>query len=265
MQPGSPSGGSGAPLQFRRRQGSGLDDGGGPPPPNTPINAVGPGRPGTGLGGGAGPLGGDMLSMGPDATLPRGHVPLAPCLTYIGADEANKLIKKAVEDGFDGLFIFEIELDVNRVVGKVINDTRIRVLLPKENVKETKAIFSCKRLNNIQASKSVAKGESDGVTDAVELTVKKTEEGFALQSIPAALTPEIISTKRIPSLIADKSGSVIDRLSEVNFYYSQGMIDDKQKADAFEGIAGEQGTAIVSGTPEDKLEAVEKLLERELR
>jgi hypothetical protein len=154
---------------------------------------------------------------------------------------------------------------VNRVVGKVINDTRIRVLLPKENVKESKAIFSCKRLNNIQAAKSVAKGESDGVTDAVELTVKKTEEGFGLQAIPSALTPEIISTKRIPSLIADKSGSVIDRLSEVNFYYSQGMIDDKQKADAFEGIGGEQGTAIASGTPEDKLEAVEKLLEHELR
>jgi hypothetical protein len=266
MKPSS-GGAPGAPMQFRRRwQGNNMTDGEAPGPANA-------GNAGAGLMGGFGRPGfggppsapSAPAAYGPDLELPAGFVALAPCLTYIGSDETNKLLKKANEHGFDGLFIFEIELTQNKVLNKVINETRIRLLLPKENIKETKAVFSSKRLNNNQAAKSRSKGESDGIDDVVELVVKKTQENFGLVQVPSALTPEVISSKRLPALASDKSMLVIDRLSEVNFYFSQGLIDDNQKADAFEKIAGATGQTLAIGALDERLDVVEKLLERDFK
>ena len=107
------------------------------------------------------------------------------------------------------------------------------------------------------------KGEPDGLDDIVEKIIKVTKDGIALQPLPAALTPEYVATKRIPSLAKDSETPLIERLSEVNYYFYKGYIDEGQKADAFEQIAGQQGRSIASGTPSEKLAAVEKLLEKD--
>lgn len=249
---GSSAGATKAPLQFPQ-QGGFFD------PDGPQGGAPGPGGRGPGSRNAAGPSGAMPPSFGAGASA------LAPCMTFIGSDDTTKLVKKAIAEGYDALIIFEVDLQVNRLLKTVINDTRIRVLLPAENAKDTKAVLTSKRLNNVQARKSAAKGESDGVDEAVELIVKKIEETFGLHEIPAALSPEIVSNKRIPALVADKSVPVLDRLSEVNLYYANGLIDENQKAAAFEKIAGQQGATIATGTPEEKLAAVEKLLQREFK
>ena len=222
------------------------------------------GRPGM-FGEGRGPGGGMLPAFGNNAMLPAGSTPIAPCLTFIGVDESTKLMKKAVQDGYDVLMIFEVTIGINRVIGKVTNDTLIRVVQPNIVSKDVKKVYVSKILNNLQVARSKLKGEPDGVDEAMEKIIKSTEEAIGLQAIPTGLTPEIIATRRIPTLIKETETSVIDRLSEVNLYYSKGYVDETQKADAFEKIAGQAGRVIATGSPAEKLAEVGKLLEREFK
>lgn len=255
-------------------------------PGNPGMGMSGPGNPGMGVAGpdepGAGMAGPGMFgngnafgngmanrgtsNPGPFAVgrLPAGSSPLAPCLTFIGVDETSKLMKKAVEEGYDGLMLFEVTVAMNKLQ-KVTNDTFIRVVQPSLVAKEVKRVYVSTTINNIQFAKAQAKGDADGLEDIVEKTVKMTKDGLALQPIPAGLTPELIATKRIPSLASDSETSVIDRLSEVNFYYYKGFIDENQKADAFEQIASQDGRSLAMGTEAEKKIAIEKLLERDLK
>ena len=222
------------------------------------------GRPGM-FGEGRGPGGGMPPAFGNNAMLPAGSTPIAPCLTFIGVDESTKLMKKAVQDGYDALMIFEVTIGINRVIQKVTNDTLIRVVQPNIVPKDVKKVYVSKILNNLQVARSKSKGEPDGVDEAMEKIIKSTEEAIGLQAIPTGLTPEIIATRRIPALIKETETSVIDRLSEVNLYYSKGYLDETQKSDAFEKIAGQAGRVIATGSPAEKLAEVGKLLEREFK
>ncbi len=229
-----------------------------------PFKFLQGGRPGM-FGEGRGP-GGDMPpAFGNNAMLPAGSTPIAPCLTFIGVDESTKLMKKAVQDGYDALMIFEVTIGVNRVIQRVTNDTLVRVVQPSIVPKDVKKIYVSKVLNNLQVERSKSKGESDGVDEAMEKIIKSTEEAIGLESIPTILTPELIATKRVPALIKETETSVIDRLSEVNLYFSKGYLDETQKADAFEKIAGQAGRVIATGSPTEKLAEVQKLVDREFK
>ena len=258
--PGYPGPGAPGPSTF----GPGTS---GPDMPDSGMMG-GPGMRGPGMGGpGMGGPGtrGNAPQLSTDPKLPPGSSPLAPCLTFIGVDEASKLMKKAWQDGYDGLMLFEVTIGVNRTYNFVLNDTMVRVVQPNAVPKDVKRIYVSKSFNNIQFAKTKAKGEPDGLSEAIEKIIKGTEEGLALQSFPAALTPEIIATKRIPTLVKDTDVSVLDRLSEVNLYYYKGFIDETRKADAFEQIAGQPGRVIATGSPAERLAAIEKLLEREFK
>ena len=194
-----------------------------------------------------------------------GATPLVPCLTYIGVDEGSKLLKKAITEEYDALILFELEIGFNRILNKVTNDTRVRVVIPKEVAKDTKAIYSSKKLNNLQAAKSKAAGDSDGVQEVIEALIKKLEEGLALKEMPSALTADIVTKRLVPAIVEDDNGSVLSRLSEVNYYYAKGYIDENSKSDAFEKIASKNGLALATGTKKEKTEAIEKLLDDELK
>lgn len=223
---------------------------------------MGPGGMGPG-GMGQGGMGqGGMPGFGPDFKIPAGSTPIGPGMTYIGVDESSKLIKKAAQEGYDCLMIFELEISFNRILNKANNDTRIKVLVPNEVVKDTEGVFSSKKLNNIAALKAKSGGQSDGVDDVVELVVKKTVEKFGLQEIPSTLTLAGVK-KSIATLIDDKDRPVMERLSEINFYYAKGYIDENEKASAFERIDEKLGSTLATGTSSEKLAAIEKLLERD--
>ncbi len=268
--PGFPGPGTPGPSAFGPgTPGPGTPDSGmmgGPGFGNPGMGGPGMGNPGMGGPGMGGPgMGGNAPQLSTDPKLPAGSSPLAPCLTFIGVDEASKLMKKAWQEGYDGLMLFEVTIGVNQIIQKVTNDTLVRVVQPNSVPKDVKRIYVSKSFNNIQFARSKAKGEPDGLSEAIEKVIKGTEEGLALQSFPSALTPEIIATKRIPTLIKDTELSVLDRLSEVNLYYYKGFIDETRKADAFEQIAGQPGRVIATGSPVERLAAIEKLLEREFK
>ena len=197
--------------------------------------------------------------------LPVGSSPIAPSLTFIGEDDLTKLMKKAVKDGYDALMIFEVTIGANQAIQMVTNDTVIRVVQPNIVAKNVKRIFLSNTLSNLKVARSKMRGEPDGVDEELEKVIKGTEKGIGLQDIPTALTPQLISGSRLPALIKETERSVVDRLSEVNFYYYKGYLDENQKADGFEQIAGESGRVIAIGSPSEKLAAIEKLLEREFK
>jgi hypothetical protein len=233
---------------------------------------AGPGMFGNANGGGNGMFGNGMPNRGTPnlgpfaiAKLPAGSTPLAPCLTYIGVDETSKLMKKAVQEGYDGRMLFEVASGFNMRLRVVTNDTFVRVVQPSLVAKDVKRVYVSTTINNLQFAKSQAKGDADGLEDTVEKTIRMTKEGLALQPIPAGMTPELIANKRIPALASDSETSVIDRLSEVNFYYYKGFIDENQKADAFEKIASQLGRTVAMGSIAEKKDAVEKLLEQEFK
>jgi hypothetical protein len=208
-----------------------------------------------------------------DTLLPTGHTAIAPGLTYLGSDEQSKLIKKATQAGFDCLILFELDIKQNQMLQKTLNETRMRAVLPREAAKDVKSIGASKVLNNLQAAKAKASGSSDGVDEAVELIIKKLEENLALVSIPSLspvpteLTLDFVVKQRIPQLVDDKDKelTMMERLLEVNFYYLKGFIDEKEKADAFEKIAGTSGLQAAEGSTSDRRKAVEKLLEKEFK
>ncbi len=193
-------------------------------------------------------------------TLPSGASGLAPCLTYIGSDTVAELIKKAQEAGYDALVVVDVVVAVNRVTRVVKNDAQLRLI----NLKDGKKAFVSTSFSNVTVAKEKAASRSDGVEKAVDVFVKKTEEFFGLQEIPEKLTAEIITSKRLPSLCKDKSKSKIDRLSEVNYYFSKNLISGKQREEAYTAIAGNVGVTLANGSPEEKFEVVTKMLEKEL-
>lgn len=193
--------------------------------------------------------------------LPRDVAPLAPCLAFIGVDESNDLIKKASSLGFDALIVYEVEVKLNRVNGVINNDGRVRLIDLKDP--KSKRSYSGSKLNNVQVARDIEKGDKP-IDSVVKMVIKKTRENFALQEMPSALTAEIIKTKRLPTLVSDRERSKIELLSEVNLYYSMGLIDSSDKTAAFEKILGPDGNALATGGEEEKLKILEKLIEREL-
>ncbi|MEQ1829330.1 MAG: hypothetical protein ABL921_25420, partial [Pirellula sp.] len=112
-----------------------------------------------------------------DSILPAGYSAIAPGMTYIGTGDQAKLLKKAAQEGFDCLIIFE--LDIRPMPNsKTANDTRIKAMLPREVTKDVKSIGASKTLNNVQVAKARSAGSSDGVEEAIELVIKKLEDNL---------------------------------------------------------------------------------------
>jgi hypothetical protein len=80
-----------------------------------------------------------------------------------------------------------------------------------------------------------------------------------LPNIPA----ESVKKKRLPALAADTSRTVLDRLAEVQLYFSKGLIDETLKVDAFGAIAGPDGLTLATGTIDEKLPILEKMIKRD--
>lgn len=200
-----------------------------------------------------------------DSILPSGYTAVAPGLTYIGADEKNKLIKKAAQEGFDCLIYFEIEI---RPGPKTVNETRISVLLPREATKDVKSLGATKELNNVHAAKAKEKGGSDGVDEAIDSVIKRIQDNLTLSPLPADTAFfDYVTKQRIPDLVNNKDEdlSTMERLIEVNFYYLKGFIDENERATAFESIAQTNGQLIATGKSSEKTKAIEKILEKEFK
>jgi hypothetical protein len=85
-------------------------------------------------------------------------------------------------------------------------------------------------------------------------------EKVSLQPIPEKLTPDYVTKTRLPAIVANDKLSKLCKLSEVNFYYHKGYLDEAQRADFYERIAGELAEDVLSEDLEVRETAILELL-----
>jgi hypothetical protein len=262
--PGLGAGGMGGTPPGMGGDGMGMPPGMGPGMGSGMGSGMPPGMGGSGFGGG---MGGDFAPQKPvldpaDTRIALGVTPLAPCLHFIGTNDVNNLIEKAYEGGYDALIIFEVEVTQNRNNGTVSNTAKIRCLVPAANPKESEIIIKSRQLNNREVALARRKKDAnDGIKDVVNSVMRKLTERISLKPIPDKLTPEFVTGKRLPGLLSDQGIPKLDKLGEINFYYAKGYIDEAQRSDFFERIAGELGAQVLSNDSEEKESAIKELLD----
>ena len=193
--------------------------------------------------------------------LPSGSIPLGSGLVYIGsAENTAKLTERAIEQHYDALIVFEVDASMIMVNRSIKNDCRIRAV-PLKSAKDSKekAIVSTS-LNNREMAQD--KDPNSKIENAVSQFIDKLAEAYTLDDLPN-IPAESVKTRRLATLASDNSRSVLDRLAEVQLYFSKGLIDETLKVDAFTQIAGSDGQTLASGTEEERAATLDKLLKRD--
>ena len=241
----------------------------------TGLQLGGPGAPGGMMPGfgsesggnpGAGPSLSNLQSLvknfdASDLQLPSGSIPLGAGLVYIGSSESlADLTKRASEQHYDALIVFEVDASMIIANRSIKNDCRIRAINLKAAKDAKDKSFTSSSLNNRDIA--MDKNPETKIGNAVNGFMQKLFEGYALDDLPN-IPAESVKKKRLPALAADTSRTVLDRLAEVQLYFSKGLIDETLKVDAFGAIAGPDGQTLATGTIDEKLPILEKMIKRD--
>jgi hypothetical protein len=195
-----------------------------------------------GAAGSAGPSFANLQSMvknfnPKDLQLPSGSIALGAGLVYIGSGESlSELTKRATEQHYDGLIVFEVDASMIIANRSIKNDCRIRAINLKAAKDAKDKSFTSSSLNN----REIAADKNP------ETKIENAVNGF-IQKLQAA----------------DNSRTVLDRLAEVQLYFSKGLIDETLKVDAFGAIAGSDGQVLATGTIDEKLPVLDKIIKRD--
>ena len=241
----------------------------------TGLQLGGPGAPGGMMPGfgsesggnpGAGPSLSNLQSLvknfdASDLQLPSGSIPLGAGLVYIGKFESlAEMTKQASEQHYDALIVFEVDASMIIANRSIKNDCRIRAINLKAAKDSKDKSFTSSSLNNRDIA--MDKNPETKIENAVNGFMQKLFEGYALDDLPN-IPAESVKKKRLPALAADTSRTVLDRLAEVQLYFSKGLIDETLKVDAFGAIAGPDGQTLATGTIDEKLPILEKMIKRD--
>jgi len=245
--------------------------------PGLGAGGLGAGFPGGGFpGGGSGFGGGAAAPSGPslsnlqqyiknfdanDIQLPSGWTALGSGLVYIGSgDSLADLTKRANEAHFDGLIVFEVDASMVIANRTIKNDCRIRAVNLKAAKDAKDKAFTSSSLNNREVA--LDKNPETKIENAVSAFMQRLQEAYMLEGLPN-LPAESVKKKRLPALAADTSRTVLDRLAEVQLYFSKGLIDETLKVDAFGAIAGPDGQVLATGTLDERLPVIARMIKRD--
>jgi hypothetical protein len=193
--------------------------------------------------------------------LPSGSIPLGSGLVYIGsAENIAKLTERAIEQHYDALIVFEVDASMIIANRSIKNDCRMRAV-PLKSSKDTKdkGIISTS-LNNREMAQD--KDPNSKIENAVSQFIEKLADAYALDDLPN-IPADSVKNRRLATLASDNTRTVLDRLAEVQLYFSKGLIDETLKVDAFTQIAGADGQTLSSGTVEERAATLDKLLKKE--
>jgi hypothetical protein len=229
--------------------------------------ATQPGRPGFGAPGVPGSSGSGFGSnqapaldpaLAKDLQLPSDTIPLSSGLTYIGkGDNVGELTKRALEQNYDVLIVFEVDVSFLRVNQTIKNDCRIRAVDLRADKEAKEKIIVSTQLNNRDIA--VDKEGDARIEKAVDNFIKKLSETYALENLPN-FKAESITGRRLKDLVNDKTRSKLDLLCEIELYAYRGLMDNTLKLAAFDRIAGSDGKELVNSQPEDRIPILEKMI-----
>jgi hypothetical protein len=196
-----------------------------------------------------------------DLQMPSGSIALGAGLVYIGSSESlSELTKQAAQQHYDALIVFEVDASMIIANRSIKNDCRMRAINLRAAKDSKEKTFTSSSLNNRDIA--LDKNPETKIANAVDSFMQKLQEAYMLEDLPN-FPAESVKKKRLPALAADTNRTVLDRLAEVQLYYAQGLIDETLKVDAFGAIAGSDGQVLATGSIDEKLPVLEKMIQRD--
>ncbi len=203
-----------------------------------------------GAGGGADYGGAGDGGAGPAATaskpITKGMV-VTPGLVYIGTGTQAELMQQTADQGYDGLFLFEVKVTHKRRGNLIENTTRLRFM-----GRDGKNVASTSPLENIDIEKDKLRGiENNSLSKNIDRIFAGFDEKAALIDLPP-LKPEH-AQDRIRQLLVDPQVNNLTKLFEARLYHSMDLLSDHELAQVYQIILrGNDGLALASGTLADR-------------
>jgi len=210
----------------------------------------GPGRGGPGAAGFGGMGIAGTENRGPTRTLPGQN--LANGLVYLGKGTISELLKKAVESGADGLFVFDISSMKNNRSNRVTTDTRLRFLLASGKVVAT----SPKTLNNWEIERANERAnaqekDTEEVQKQVDHVFNRLDAILSLDTVPPM--SEAAALKHLHGQI-HSGESPLQVMAQARLLQSKGIITQDQLAMVYQIVLeGNEGVSLATGTEADKM------------
>ncbi len=172
---------------------------------------------------------------------------LAHGFTYLGTGTANELLKKAVEIGVDGLFIFDVKAELNRRTSVVTNDTRLRFMLPSGRV----VAGTSSSLKNIDFEKAkMDNKESPELEEQMDKMFQRLDDILALVSVPKM--SESAAIKHIHGQL-HSGADVLQVMAEARLFHSKGIIDSERLQTIYQiALEGNEGISLATGSADDR-------------
>jgi hypothetical protein len=225
---------------------------------------------GSSYGGGSGPNYGSSYGAGYGASYGGGAAPanapqiedpllakiidapykrIAPGLYYFGQGKTMELVKKAKEEGFAAMIVYEIVAKPSRKLDFTDHDCKGKLF----HVPSAKLVTASKAMNNKDVADAMSEGKDDVVTKAMVKVLDDMINGLKWNDeMFGKITADVIKSNRLPALTDDASKNTLDRIFEVHFWKSKGFLDDAEYAAALEKILGENGKILATGTEDEK-------------
>jgi len=221
---------------------------------------MGSGGMGSGMGYGAPGAGSGGLGQ-PQGAPSADAAPLAPGIVFLGTVTAKDMRQKAQKAGVDVICVFDIVVTPIPKQQLLKNETTIRL----HDLTQTRELFESKTLNNIQVQveRVEKKSDQDPVDRELESLFKFVDANWKMSPLPAEWKAEEV-LNRLRGVLAETHENPLPVLAEARMYQTRGLLQDTHFLSACRKVLGEpDGTQLVNGSAEEKLEIVAKWLPKE--
>ncbi len=169
---------------------------------------------------------------------------IVPGLLYLGTGSKNDLVAKAVQEGIDHLFLYEV--NVTAKANNIQNETRLRLIATKDGG----SIGATTILNSMKVDFETAKkGENDDLPKQIA-NIMRRFDAFKLVDLPK-LEPAH-ARARIKKVIEQKPKNPLSAMMEIRLFHSMNLLSNEERDAAFMLLLGGKGVAFTGGTVEDR-------------
>lgn len=184
---------------------------------------------------------------------------VSPGIVWLGFESSGAAAaRKAASLGVDCVLLLDVKVLIGRNAPPR-NKTRISAT----DVASSKIVYSSDLLDqfDLYELRETRPNAPDPVDKAIDGMFEKLAPLYAMQEMPEISAESALNRAR--QLIADPPVDPLPALAEMRYYLHKGLLDEAQYAIACKNLATQQnvGERLASQTAEDRIAAVEKLVE----
>lgn len=200
----------------------------------------------------------DRKKSGPSLSLEGGDQ-ISPGIVWLGFDSsAASAARKGAPLGLDCVLLVDVKVQLGRNA-----PPRNKTKVMAADVASAKVIGSTPLLDqfDIYEMRELRPNAPDPVDQAIETLFEAIDPLYTMQDMPEISAEAALNRAR--QLIADPPADPLPALAEMRYYLHKGLMDEAQYAIACKNLATvpEIGEKLISQNAEDRIAAVEKLVE----